>query len=79
MTQRESNSPDRKRGRKPMAAGCLGLTLLFVLAFVGYVVWSNRLPPPEPDARVYPNPNGYDEVLTAATQLRPADAQSPIN
>jgi hypothetical protein len=67
----------RRHSARPLAFGCLGLFGVLLLGVLGYLGWANQLPPPEPDTRVMPSPNGYDACLAAlmraqqATGLRP--------
>jgi hypothetical protein len=64
------------RARLSAAAGCGGAFFVLLIAFFGYVGWSNALPPLEPDTRVLPNPNGYDAVLAAVLKLKTVSAPS---
>jgi hypothetical protein len=49
----------------PKLAGCASCALVAMLGLGGYLLWANFLPPPEPDVRVIPSPNGYDAAIDA--------------
>jgi hypothetical protein len=48
--------------------------MVVLAVFGGYLFWANRLPPIEPDNRVFPNPNGYDAALAAVANMAPGPA-----
>lgn len=63
--------------RLSLAAGCLSLFGVFVLALLGYIAWAGYLPPPQPENVVLPTPNGFDACVAAASRLSPLSA-API-
>ena len=73
-----SHDRPRHHGARPLAFGCLGLIGALLLAAIGYLSWSNQLPPLEPDTRVMPTPNGYDACLSALSRLEQATALRPV-
>jgi hypothetical protein len=72
-TASETARSGRRSPLRGFAFGCLGVGTVLFLGLLGYLGWANLLPPPEPDNRVYPNPNGYDAVQAALLKLASED------
>ncbi|MCC2669498.1 MAG: hypothetical protein K0Q72_1969, partial [Armatimonadetes bacterium] len=73
----EENVARKRSGARFVAFGCLGLFGVLFLALLGYLSWSNQLPPPQADARVMPVPNGYDACVAAVLKVHQAEAITP--
>ena len=78
MSSPTSHHRPRRHGARPLAFGCLGLFGALIIAAIGYLSWSNQLPPLEPDTRVMPTPNGYDACLAAMASLEQATTIRPV-
>lgn len=78
MTADGAGLDRRRKSRRTIAVGC-GLLLVTIAISVGVAfVQLTTLPPPEPDTRVLPAPNGYDAIKAAVQSLAPTPANSPI-
>jgi hypothetical protein len=75
---REDESQRRGRGSRWFAVGCGGLAGAALVLLLAYLWWANQLPPPEPEVRVLPNPNGFDLAIDAASRLAPTQQSSPL-
>jgi hypothetical protein len=75
---REPEQRTQKRRANPWLIGCGSLGALLAASFAAYLVWANRLPPPEPDSRVLPYPNGFDACVGAAMKLAKTPSTGPM-
>lgn len=78
-----SDPPQQSRrrpgaGRRWLAFGCVGTASVIVVLLFAYLGIANSLPPPEPDTRVLPSPNGYDACKAAVSSLSATAGRSPI-
>lgn len=66
------------RGARGLPAALLALAVMGFVSILLYLCWANTIPPPEPDLRVLPRPNGYDACLAALGRLRRVPPASPL-
>src|SRR5688572_14808121 len=78
VSRSPAEGPRSNRLRR-LTFSCAGCLTLPAMCLIGYLVWANRLPPPEPENVVLPNPNGFDACVAAADRLIPAPEKHPVS